>query len=820
MSDSRKEFFIGRIFDSKNGKVTEENVFYDPADLTTHGIVTGMTGSGKTGLCIAMLEEAALQKIPAIIIDPKGDLTNLLLHFPELRPQDFQPWLDPESARREGKELDALAKETAENWKNGLASWGLGREDLIALGQAADFEIFTPGSTAGSPVSILSSFALPDLSWEENKELLREKISTTITAVLGLVGMNNIDPLRSKEHILLSNILENAWINGHSLSLTDLIMQTQDPPFDRLGAFPVDNLFPQKERFELAMLLNNFLASPSFQTWLEGVPLDIGNMLFSPAGKPRHNIFYIAHLNESERMFFVTLLFAAVESWMRAQRGTSALRALVYFDEIMGYLPPVANPPSRTIMLRMLKQARAFGVGLLLATQNPVDVDYKALSNAGTWLIGRLQTDQDKQRLLDGLQSAAGNVDRQVYDRLISGLKKRVFLLHNVHNPAPVLLSSRWAMNFLAGPLTREQLRDMKPLQNPLSTAGQSTSQVAAVTGAAASSRVQPLSGPSASPTGRISSAKPAVPAGLTEYFYPPTAPSSAGSKPAAILYRPALLAQSEVRYLNRTLNLDTSRRLAALVTNLNANYITWEDHAWEALDPKSLHGQPLPNAQFSELPGWLADARRVQSYQKDFDEWVYRNSAIRLRSNKALGVNAGPEMAQGEFMKLCSEAARKQADLEIEKVKKTFTARAAALEKKITLQQHEVKEQQQEVDQRRMEELGAGGNLLLGLLTGRRRNINTNLTKRRLTSKSVAQLEGEQKELDLLLKEQAELQAQLAAAIKEIEDRWGDKVMEISETPLAPQKKDIYSDLFGIVWLPYYMNDGQEIPAFAAVQR
>ncbi|NTU75355.1 MAG: ATP-binding protein, partial [Anaerolineaceae bacterium] len=461
MSEQPNKFFVGRIFDALQGKVTDQNVYYDPADLTTHGIVTGMTGSGKTGLCIALLEEAALQKIPAIIIDPKGDLTNLLLHFPELRPEDFQPYLDPELARRDNKDLPTLAKETAENWKTGLAQWGLGKDNLTALSNAAKFTIYTPGSTAGKSISILSSFEKPAVSWEDNQEILREKISTVVTAVLSLVGMTDIDPLRSREHILLSNIIENAWAHDQSLNMTDLIVQTQTPPFERLGAFPVDNMFPPKDRMELAMLLNNFLASPSFQSWLEGDPLDIGAMLYTADGKPRHNIFYIAHLNDSERMFFVTLLFAAVESWMRSQRGSAALRALVYFDEIMGYLPPTARPPSHMIMLRMLKQARAFGVGLLLATQNPVDVDYKALSNAGTWFIGRLQTDQDKQRLLDGLSSASGNVDRSTFDTMISGLKKRVFLMHNVRNAAPVLMSSRWALNYLAGPMTREQVRTL-----------------------------------------------------------------------------------------------------------------------------------------------------------------------------------------------------------------------------------------------------------------------------------------------------------------------------------------------------------------------
>ena len=370
-------FYIGKQFDPAQNTLLDQKVLYDPADLTTHAVVTGMTGSGKTGLCISMLEEAALKGIPAIIIDIKGDLTNLLLHFPDLAPRDFQPWLDPDAYR--GKDMAVVAQDTAASWSKGLASWGLGRPELLRLQSEVHFSIYTPGSSAGLPVNILSSFNAPGIPWEENKEVLLEEIGSTVTALLGLVGISDIDPLRSREHILLSNLLQNAWSKGNRLELTDLILQVQNPPIERLGAFPVDTFYPQKDRLELSMLLNNFLASPSFQSWMEGESLDIPSLLYSSDGKPRHSIFYVAHLDDNERMFFITLLLSTVEAWMRTQRGTGSLRALIYIDEVLGYLPPVANPPSRPVILRMLKQARAFGVGLLLATQNPVDLDYKAL---------------------------------------------------------------------------------------------------------------------------------------------------------------------------------------------------------------------------------------------------------------------------------------------------------------------------------------------------------------------------------------------------------------------------------------------------------
>src|SRR5512144_110027 len=464
MADSN--FYLGRAYDPIKHAVTDKQVFYDPADSTTHAVVTGMTGSGKTGLCIDLLEEAALQGIPAIIIDPKGDLTNLLLHFPDLAPQDFQPWIDSDLARRAGKSLEQVATDASLSWRAGLKEWGIPQEKILALKNAAQFTIFTPGSDAGIPVSVLSSLAAPALAWKENRESLREKISSTVTALLGLVGYEDIDPLRSREHILLANIFENAWSQGKDIELNELILQTQRPPFEKLGAFPVDTFFPAKDRMELAMVLNNILAAPTFETWREGQSLNIGSMFYTADHRPRHNIFYLAHLSDEERMFFVTLLLSAVETWMRTQSGATSLRALLYMDEIYGYLPPQRNPPSKQPLLRMLKQARAFGLGLLLATQNPVDVDYKALSNAGTWFIGKLQTEQDKNRLLDGLESAAGGIPRMVFDKLISSLGKRVFVLHNVHVSRPELLQTRWTMNFLAGPLTRNQIPDLNRLAN------------------------------------------------------------------------------------------------------------------------------------------------------------------------------------------------------------------------------------------------------------------------------------------------------------------------------------------------------------------
>jgi hypothetical protein len=817
-------FYIGKKVDAAKGALLDEKVIYDPADLTTHGFVTGMTGSGKTGLCIGLLEEAALEGIPAIMIDPKGDLTNLLLHFPELRPEDFKPWIDPDVVRRENKDLDTAAAETAKMWKDGLAQWGLGSDDIRQLQNAVDFTIYTPGSGASQPVSILASFQAPAISWEENSEILREEISSTVTAVLGLVGMTDIDPLRSREHILLSNIIENAWSHGQSLDLNELILQTQNPPFERLGAFPVDNLFPAKDRMDLAMLLNNFLASPSFQTWIEGVPLDVPSFLYTKDGKPRHSIFYLAHLPDNERMFFVTLLFASIEAWMRQQRGTGSLRALIYFDEIVGYLPPVANPPSRPIMLRMLKQARAFGVGLLLATQNPVDLDYKALSNAGTWFIGRLQTERDKMRLLDGLESARGDINRTSIDKILSGMGKRVFLLHNVNEKSPQLFQTRWAMNYLAGPLTRAQL----PLLNQLVGKGKAS---AAASAGVATPQAGTGKKAAVSPAGEAGYQKtrPVVPQGIGEFFIPADLgisqavseaglPASGPMEAEGLVYKPALLAQAEVRYIVQKYSMEYTQKAASLVSEGTRNLLDWDKYAWRSYERNELQSAPMPNSLFAVLPGWLSDARTATAFRDDFEDWIFRTGTIRVKVNQTLKVYAGPQVSDAEFRDMCSKAASEIADAEQDKLAVTFNKKRDAMEAKEKRQELEVEEQKSDLNARRLEEAGTHGELLLSMFVGRKRSVSKSITKRRMTSQSKLELKQEEEELAAIEQQMNALEAEYKKALDDIQAKWEKEINKVDEVPVSPSKTNIFLDNYGIAWVPYYLvkSGGQVIEVLA----
>ena len=447
--------YLGKQLDPKTGTLGER-IDLDPADLLTHGLIVGMTGSGKTGLAIALIEEVLRQGIPVLAIDPKGDLGNLLLLFDTFDAASFEPWIDPEAARRDGKDVATAARDAAAAWKKGLADWGLSGRDAAALNKARDAVIYTPGSRAGIPLNVLQSLEGPSVDFESAEEDLRDEIAGIVAGLLGLLAID-ADPLQSRESILLSNLIERAWREGKGYDLESLVSAVADPPFQKIGALPLESVFPRQDRQGLMMALNNLLAAPSFESWRTGEPLDIERMLRAPDGRPRLSVVYTAHLSDEERMFVTALLLDKVKTWMRRQGGTAELRALVYMDEIFGYFPPhPANPPPKRPLLTLLKQARAQGVGIVLATQNPVDLDYKGLANMGTWLVGTLQTEQDRARLMDGLTGSG--LAQAAVDRLLGATKKRVFLLHDIHRPTPCLLNSRWALSYLRGPLTREEI--------------------------------------------------------------------------------------------------------------------------------------------------------------------------------------------------------------------------------------------------------------------------------------------------------------------------------------------------------------------------
>lgn len=810
-------FFLGREYDLAAKKaLADRPVNYDSRDLTTHAVCVGMTGSGKTGLCICLLEEAAIDGVPAILIDPKGDITNLLLTFPDLRPEDFLPWINPDDAKRKGMSVEDFAAKTAQDWRNGLASWDEGPDRIRLLKNAADFAIYTPGSDAGLPVSILSSFQAPKLDWETESETLRERILGTVSALLGLVGIE-ADPVRSREHILLSTIFENAWRAGQDLDIARLIMAVQKPPFRQIGIFDVETFFPEKERFALAMALNNIIASPSFASWMQGEPLDIANLLYTSSGKPRHSIFYIAHLNDAERMFFVTILLEQVISWMRAQPGTTSLRAIVYMDEVFGFFPPVAEPPSKRPMMTLLKQARAFGVGMMLTTQNPVDLDYKGLTNAGTWFIGKLQTERDKARLMDGLESAmaqAGTLtDTNVLDKLISSLDNRVFLLHDVHQGAPLVFTTRWAMSYLRGPLTRQQIKQLMAERKAAALA-----QPAAPGAAAAAPIVTPKA-----PAGLVAQ-PPVLPPGIKQVYLPLTVTESQALRALAegvggnvtpsekrLVYEPALLGLASIRFADRKLGLDESQDYSLLLPSAEgAGLASWKDAVTLDVEPRDLEDSPAEGAFFvADLPLAVSSAKALAKVEDDFADHLYRNQTFSLAYNPTLKLYARSGEAERDFRVRCQQGAREQRDAAVDKLRDKYAAKIERLEDRLAREQRTLEESKAEYKGRMGEEVLSGLSTVAGALglLGRKsrslRGLSTAATKRRLTSSAKADIAEAEADIARLKAEVDDLKSQIEDEANALTQQWDAATNDIQATRIVPRKTDIDVQMVVLAWAP-----------------
>ncbi len=703
-------FYLGRVFDLKENKPTEELLLYDLKDLVTHAFCVGMTGSGKTGLCISLIEEAAIDGVPAILIDPKGDLANMLLTFPGLSGQEFLPWINLDDARQKGLSPEEYANKQADLWKNGLASWGQDGARIQRLRDAADVLVYTPGSNAGFPISILKSFAAPPPAIMEDEDLLRERISTTVMSLLGLVGIK-ADPVQSREHILLSTILDNSWRQGVDLDLAAIIQQVQNPPITKIGVLDLESFYTSKERFVLVLALNNLLASPGFNAWLQGTPLDIDQILYTSSGKPRIAIFSISHLSDPERMFFVSLLMNQVLGWMRGQSGTTSLRAIVYMDEIFGFLPPVENPPSKMPMLTLLKQARAFGVGLVLATQNPVDLDYKALSNAGTWFIGRLQTERDKARLMDGLDSAVASsgeqLDRSQIERLISGLGSRVFLMNNIHEDAPVVFQTRWALSYLRGPLTRDQI---KILMDPLKASG----GVGMGTGSrstASSSMVAASSAWSGKPA--------ALPPDISSFYLPVRGNASPGSK---LLYKPMVLGAAKIGFSDQKAKVDLmeSKVYITPITD-NAIPVTWDTAQEISVPATDLEKSAQMNASYAELPSAASQGKNYPLWNRDFSNWLYGSLKLELFSIPSLKEVSRPGETETEFRIRLQQIAREQRDDLVEALRKKYTSKIAVLQERLRRAQQMVDKQAEQAKQAKFQTAISVGSTLLGAFTGRK---------------------------------------------------------------------------------------------------
>jgi len=783
-------------------------------------VCVGMTGSGKTGLCIGLLEEAALDGVPSIIVDPKGDLVDLLLTFPQLRAEDFRPWINQEEAAKKGLSADQFAQQQAELWQKGLADWGQDPGRIERLKSGADFTIYTPGSNAGLPVSILKSFAAPDPAVRADDEALRDRINTAVTSILGLVGID-ADPIQSREHILLSSLFNTAWSAGRDLDLPALIGQIQEPPFQQVGVMSLDTFYPAKDRAGLAMLLNNLLAAPTFQSWLQGDALDIERMLHTPEGKPRVTIFSIAHLADSERMFFVSLLLNEVLGWVRAQPGTGSLRAIVYMDEIFGFFPPVAEPPSKRPLLTLLKQARAFGVGVLLATQNPVDLDYKGLANAGTWMIGRLQTERDKARLLEGLEGVAAGTeakfDRQQMDETLAGLGKRVFLMYNVHADKPKTFQTRWTMSYLAGPLTRTQIKTLmdprRPLVAPQPTTSAPQPAVAAVapTPAATVAPLAPQPAPAAA--GGQPDKQPALPPEVPQYFLP-----LRGSLPASpnLVYKAGVLAAATVTFVSTGSGASVSNRIRRIAqAPETALALNW-DKAIDLQDTlEDLDRQAYPGATFAALPAAMSKTASYRSWGSDFSDWAFRTQTTEVLKSDALKATSNPGETEDQFRDRLQQAAQQKRKEAQDKLEKKYASQKLTLQQRIQRAEQAVDREAEQARNRKMQTAISIGATVLGAFMGRKKLSTGTLGRATTSMRDIGRSIDEsgdvgranetvqsmkQRLADLEAQEQTELDA-LGLQV--------DATTETFQTVLMrPRKSDIMVDSLGLVWMPYWQDE------------
>lgn len=810
IEEKRGLFYLGKHFDpAANG--TGQAFSLDASHLTTHAVILGMTGSGKTGLGIALLEEALLDGVPAIILDPKGDITNLALNFPDLTPNDLAGWIAPEDAQMHEMTPEDFVAQVADSWRRERAKWDIAPERVRQLQSTAEVRIYTPGSDAGVSVNILQSLQAPPGEWAGREEEMRERIQGAVSAVLGLAGIE-ADPVQSREHILLAHLFERAWATGQSLDLPTLIGQIQRPPVQRLGVFEVDTFFPEKERLQLAGALNHLIASPGFEVWRQGEALDV-ELLLQREGKPQASIFYLAHLDDAQRMFFVTLLLSQVRGWLRRQRGTGTLRALLYFDEIFGYCPPYPkNPPSKSPLLALVKQGRAAGLGVTLATQNPVDLDYKGLANIGAWFVGRLRAEHDKARVLEGLESAAtesgSGLDRKEISQLIGNLPPRVFVLSDVRAERPLVFKSRQTLSFLRGPLTREEIRQLSP--RPLTP----------------DAEAQRFEEPGTETKSRFASQAPTLPPDVRQYFLPATTTiewalrrweERAGQAilvtEKQLVYEPHLLGIATVRFADRRLGAPHQKTVTRLASLPAARArLDWKAASDATVDRGSLGLEPPSEARFAELVRGSVSAKTLAAFERDFASYIYRDVAVSVMIHPQLKSAGVPGETPREFRARVESLVRAKRDAEIAEVKSKYQRQIARVERQLRQEEREIEQDQADLDARRREETLGIAESAFNFLTGRRPTfaVTWAARRRRWTQRAESDVQESEDTIADLEDMAEQLQNALDQETAEIHERWASTFESAQAIQIQARKSDISVDVFGLAWVPFWHVVGQ----------
>ncbi len=773
-------FYLGKLYDPQTGKIKDEPLLYSSQNLTTHAVCIGMTGSGKTGLGITLLEEAALNAIPSIIIDPKGDMGNILLTFPDLSAEEFKPWIDEGEAEKKGESADAYAEEVAKDWREGLKAWGESPKRIQDLKSAVSMEIYTPASQAGIPLSILGSFEAPNAEFAADADAVREKILSTTASILGLLGIA-ADPVKSREHILIATIIEQAWKQGKDIEIPELIQQVQKPNFDKIGVLDIETFFPAKDRMALSIKLNNLLASPGFQAWMQGVPLDIQQLLYTPEKKPKISVISIAHLNDSERMFFVTLFLNQLIVWMRKQTGTSSLRAIFYMDEILGYFPPTALPPSKMPMLTLLKQARAFGLGMVLCTQNPVDLDYKGLSNCGTWFIGRLQTARDKSRVIEGLSAASnGDIDLKELDALMSGMSKRVFIMRSVHEKKPVIFQTRWALSYLRGPLTLAQIKILSKDMRKTVAAVASTKEL----------NTTPAEN------------KPVIAGDIPQYYV-----NAVNS--AAVNYRPSIAGFAKLHFVDKKNNVDAWVDACLVCDAEDGKTVQWEIAENQPDLKQKFARSPVENATYQNPPLALLQEKKLKSLKQDLFNYIYQTKTLGLFACKEVSLISEVNESEADFRQKVALALKERREALEKKLHDEYDKKIAALTEKIRQAEAKKDTQEQQSLYQKLTAFLSFITTLLGVLLSGKKLTKTTINQAGTSFKRLGRVSKENQDvthaeqnLQTLQQQLQDIQTQLEAEMAKL-PAVDSNSLKLEEVTIRPRKSDITIDEIALVWRP-----------------
>ncbi len=763
-------FYLGKDVDKESLEATEALTLLKNKNFTTHAAIIGMTGSGKTGLGIGLIEEAAIDNIPAIVIDPKGDMGNLCLTDPKFDPQTFEPWVADEAKAKE-KDPASYAQKIAQMWKEGIESWGQSSSRVEHF-KGVEKTIYTPGSNAGVSVNILSSLETPPPEVMEESDTFASYLKSTTSSLLSLVGVD-ADPMESKAYILLAQIITYAWLNDEPLSIETLIGKIITPPFDKIGVLALDDFYGQDARFALATKFNALLANPSFAQWLQGENLDIQKLLYDENGKAKIAIFSIAHLNDNERMFFVTLLLNKYIAWMRRQSGTSALKTLLYMDEIYGFFPPTKNPPSKEPMLLLLKQARAFGVGVVLSTQNPVDLDYKGLSNIGTWFIGRLQTTQDIERVIDGLGGKVGSsYEKKEIKELLANLKKRTFFLKSAHLEDIRLFTTRWVLSYLKGPLKRQEIATLMASQRARFDA--SKVQQALKTPKGATTAIQPIDD------------------SITQYFEPD--PTSRNQ------YHASLGAKGSVHFYQQRRGIDLVKEVEYhLMLDESMVTLPWEEALQEQLPFEKFPQNPPSQVSCTSVPDIVLHDKGLKKAIKELKEHLYREEALTLYRTTKPKLESTVGESRADFMVRLQDLLNEKKEEEIEKLQERYEKKEKRLQERLNRAKERLEKEEADSTSSMIE----AGIAVLGALFGRSSStkIGRAVSKGSKILKERGDMSRAEARVAELMDEMEALEYELEEKIDEIAQKYMIENYEVSEVKIKPRKSDIDVALCALVW-------------------